>query len=169
MGRRLWWAAPVVILGLVVTANTAGATAPKHKGKRPAHHATSISVSAAGRQYLALVGPVNTVQDGFVDKAHSWGNSTTDAQAEADATPLITAFQKLDTGLVDDSWPPSARSDVKSLTSADGSVIGDLQSLAGIDILSASSWLQTFTRDEQAVGVAVSEVRHDLNLPPATS
>ena len=62
---------PFIVAGLVlVAAGPAGATSQKHKGhKKPTHHTTAISESAAGKQYLALVAPVNTVQAVFIVKA----------------------------------------------------------------------------------------------------
>jgi len=138
-------------------------------GRRRLRRRDDPEAQVPSQQYLALVGPVNAAQTVFSQAAKGWTNSTTDAQAESAAVPLIAAFEKLDNGLIDDSWPSADKSDVRALASADGSVIGDLQGLANVNLLSGSGWTTTFARDEQAVGVAVTEVRHDLGLPPAQS
>ena len=131
--------------------------------------AKAISKKAAGRQYQALVNPANAAGNRFGVEANKWTNSTTNAQAEADAKPVIAAFNKLDRGLIDDRWPAGARADVKSLVTGIAPVIGDLQSLSTISLLSASTWVTTFDRDVNGLKTAVAFVRHDLGLPRAKS
>ena len=129
--------------------------------------AKAISKRAAGKQYQALVNPANAATDKFGAEAAKWNNATTSAQFVAAAKPVIASFNKLDTGLIDDRWPSSARADVKSLVTSIAPVIGDLQSLSTVTLQSAPMWVTSFERDVNGVKSAVAYVRHDLGLPPA--
>jgi len=113
-----------------------------------------------------LVNPVNAAISAFGTKANGWSNSTTSAQAEADAQPLISALQNLQNGLLHDQWPAAAGSDVKAVVQAIAPVIGDLEGLASVNLLNASSWQTTFQRDASSVETAANIVRSDLGLPP---
>jgi hypothetical protein len=130
---------------------------------------TEITAARAGSAYLAAVAPVNAVDDTFVAQAHQWTASTTNAQAESDAQPVITALQNLDTVLTNDQWPSNAAADVHTLVGDVGALIGDLQGLSSISLLDASSWQATYQRDASLLTTAVSLVRHDLGLPAASS
>jgi hypothetical protein len=129
---------------------------------------TTISTSAAGSAYLTAVAPANTAISTFTAKADAWTNNTTDAVAEADAQPLIAAFQKFDTTLTNAQWPAGATADVHTLIGDVGALVGDLQGLSTFNALNASSWEATLERDLASMSTAVALVRHDLGLPPAT-
>jgi hypothetical protein len=124
-------------------------------------------IEKAAKQYQALANPANAATDKFAAQASKWNDSTTNAQFIAAAKPVIAAFNKFDTGLIDDRWPPAARSDVKSLVTSIAPVIGDLRSLSTVNALSAATWVNTFERDVNGVKASVAYVRHDLGLPPA--
>jgi hypothetical protein len=150
--------ASTLALGGVALAS-AGPAAAKAK----AHH----NAVAGGKQYLALIAAPNAAIATFVAKAGKWGNSTTNTQAEAAAKPVINALRTFNRSMVNDRWPAGARTDIKGVVTADAPVIGDLQSLATVNLLSASSWTATFERDASGLGAAVAFVRHDLGLPAA--
>lgn len=156
----------VLALLMVGTFVTPALASTKHKVK-PKHPSSTITVKAAGRQYLALVNPVNTTIATFVSQANGWSDSTTDAQAEADAQPVIKDLQNLQTGLLRDRWPSVARNDIKALVQSIAPLVGDLEGLASLNLLSASSWETTFERDASSTGTAANIVRSDLGLPPA--
>jgi hypothetical protein len=130
--------------------------------------APTITVKTAGQQYVNLVNPVNAAISAFRTKANGWSNSTTSAQAEADAQPLISALQNLQNGLLHDQWPAAAGTDVKAVVQAIAPVTGDLEGLASVNLLNASSWSTTFQRDEASMGTAANVVRSDLGLPSAS-
>jgi hypothetical protein len=128
-----------------------------------------ISKKAASTQYLRLVGPTKSAASKFSSEASAWTSSTTDSQAEADAKPFIAAITKLDSGLTHDRWPNSAKADVKSLVSADATVIGDLRSLSTLQPSAAASFVTTFDRDAKTLSTSATALRHDVGLPPAKS
>ena len=127
---------------------------------------TTISTAAAGSAYLADAAPANAVLTTFGAKAAAWTNNTTSAQAEADAQPAITALQTLDTALTNAQWPSAATADVHTLIGDVGALIGDLQGLSTVNLLSGSSFVANLKRDLASLGTAVALVRHDLGLLP---
>jgi hypothetical protein len=131
--------------------------------------AQGISKKAAAKQYLALVNPTNAALVTFGAEAKQWVDSTPDAEAEADAKPVIASFMKLEAGLIDDRWPSGSRADVKAMVKSIAPVTGDLQSLATLNLLNASTWINTFERDVNGVKTSVAFVRHDLGLPATKS
>jgi hypothetical protein len=128
--------------------------------------AAAISQKAAARQYLTIVAPVNAAADKFNSQANEWSNSTTNAQAEADAKPLISAVLKLNSKLHNDRWPTSSRSAINALVSADAALIKALRSLSSVNQVNASSLISTFHRDQGDLGSAATMVRRDLGLRP---
>jgi hypothetical protein len=125
-------------------------------------------VANAGAQYLAAVAPVNSAISSFSSAENNWTSSTTGAQAESDAQPLIASLKTLDTTLTDAQWPAAATSDVHTLIGNLGSVIGDLRSLTNVNVLDISSFSTTYERDLQTLATSVALVRHDLGLPAST-
>jgi hypothetical protein len=129
---------------------------------------TTISSAAAGAAYLAAVALANAALTTFSNTANSWTSSTTNAEAEADAQPAITALQALNTTLTNDQWPADAVADVHTLIGDTSAVSGDLQGLSSVNLLDASGWTATLQRDLASTKSAVALVRHDLGLPAAT-
>jgi hypothetical protein len=74
----------------------------------------TISAAAAGSAYLTDVAPANAALTTFGTKVSAWTDSTTNAQAEADAQPAITALRTLDTALTNAQWPASATAEPDS-------------------------------------------------------
>jgi hypothetical protein len=129
---------------------------------------TTPNLHELRQTYLRLVKPANEALDAFQKKAAQWDkNNTTPAQAARDAAPLIAASQKLDNALLRVDWPPSTEADMKALVRAHGAVIGDLQGLGSLDLLSKGSWTNQFLQDYGKMQAAVSIVRADLGLPPS--
>jgi len=135
----------------------------------PASTTGTISTAAAGSAYLADVAPANAALTTFGARAEAWTDSTTNAQAEADAQPAIAALQTLDTALTNAQWPASSTTDVHTLIGDIGAPTGDLRGLSTISLLSDSSWLATLKRDLASLSTAVALVRHDLGLPAAAA
>jgi hypothetical protein len=125
----------------------------------------SISTKAAGNQYLKDVAPTNLALGKFFAEASKWTNSTTDAQAEKDATPAVAALHKLQNTLLTQSWPKKAKSDVRTLYSAISPLEADLLTLGGISMNSVESWESKFNPDVTTMTSDVNFVRHDLGLP----
>jgi hypothetical protein len=132
--------------------------------------ATAISKKGAAKQYLALVAPVNAAAGKLIKQINGWTDSTTHAKAETDAKPVIAVALKFDNELTTDSWPASAKSDVKALNKAVAPLVADLRALKS-DNLQNPSVLTTFERGLNALGAAATAVRYDLGLPstPATT
>jgi hypothetical protein len=149
--------------GLSLPPTTSTTTAPQ------VSTSTSVSTAPAGTAYLADIAPVNAAIAAFGPKASAWSSSTTNAQAVADARPLVTALQTLKTTLTDGSWPATATTDMHMLVGNIGALIGDLQGLSTVNLLDASGFRVTVQRDGLAEKTASGLVRHDLGLPPQSS
>jgi hypothetical protein len=158
MKRTTTIVALVSVLSLCASAS-AGATSS---------HAKAISKKAAGKQYLRLFGPTGSAASTFGAEAGAWTSSTTDAQAEADAKPLITALETLNRAVLKDRWPAGARSDAKTVVRSDKPLIRDLQSLSNLDRSSISSYVATFDSHANAFGMAATNLQQDLGLSTAT-
>jgi hypothetical protein len=134
----------------------------------PSASSGTLSVAAAGTAYLADVAPANTAVAALATQANGWTSSTTDAEAEADAQPTISAPNALETQLEGTNWPTVAKGDVETLTTDVGQLNASLETLSTLNFLDEGTWLQSFTSAANALGVAAGEVRHDLGLPPAS-
>lgn len=131
---------------------------------------TSLSTttkSQAASAYLAAVAPANSAANAFNAEVKTWTNSTTNAQAEADAQPVIAAFQAVQPKLlaIAASYPPAAV-DLKAEVNAYAPLLGDLTSLGSVNLLNASSWVQQTDSDIAKASAAANIVRSDLGLPP---
>jgi hypothetical protein len=140
----------LTVAALFLTTSTAGA---------------SISVKAAGNQYLKDVAPANIALGKFGKEASKWTSQTTDAQAEKEASPSITALRQLQNALLAQSWPTKAKGDVRTLIKIISPLEADLVSLGGLTVLGISSWESKFASDATNLGLDVNYVRHDLGLP----
>jgi hypothetical protein len=128
---------------------------------------TTSSVKADAGIYVAAAAKANAAAASFGTAADAWPASETGAQAEAAAGPLISAMKAFVTSLTDGAWPADATTDVHTLVSAAGAVIGDLDGLDAVTSL--SGWVQQLAHDEGSLGTDADLVRHDLGLPPATA
>ena len=137
------------------------------KAASPTASATPVSAKAAVGMYGAY-GTKLLKALGAVGKALvAWPASETGPQAEKAAQPLIAALTACRTALTDYAWPSDATSDVHALTSAIGSMTGDLESIPSGGPFSSPSWGAKLSRDEKTVGAAFSLVGHDLGLKAA--
>jgi hypothetical protein len=171
MKRALVGAGLLLVLGCAGCSSTPSSTASTAvKTTIPATTTSgTMSVAQAGANYLGAIGPTNAAAVKFVTAVHGWTSNTSNAQAEADAQPYISASKALDTVLTNDQWPANATADIHTLIGGDAAIEGDLASLSSFDLLNSSSWRATFNRDVATVSSAVGLVRHDLGLPPAQS
>ena len=166
--RTYWGVGPIALASLAVAACSSTSSSPMTTAKPPASTTTTISIAAAGRAYLTAVVPANAALDTFSTSAGQWTGATTNAEAEADAQPSITALQELNTTLTNGQWPSSSVPDVHTLIGDIAALAGDLQGLSTLNLLDSSAWTATFQRDASSLASAVALVRHDLGLPPAT-
>ena len=134
----------------------------------PSASSGTLSVAAAGTAYLADVAPANTAIGALATQADGWTSSPTDAEAEADAQPAISALSTLETQLEGTNWPTVAKTDVETLTTDAGQLNASLETLSTLNFLDEGTWMQSFTSAANAVNVAAGEVRHDLGLPAAS-
>ena len=139
----------IVSLSFTLASSTAGA---------------SISVKAAGKQFLKDVAPLNATFAKFEPEASKWNNSTTEKQAEKDATPAIWAMRKFQANLLTQSWPKKARPDVRTLYSGFSPLEADLEVLAQFSTLNVGNWETKFATDFTTLSSDDNFVRHDLGL-----
>lgn len=161
----------VVLSGLAIAlaACSSGPSATSTTTSPTASTSTTISTATAASAYLADVAPANAALTAFSGATSRWNSSTTNAQGEMDAQPVIAALQNLDTALTSYQWPTDAVADVHTMIGDNGALIGDLQSIANLTLVNDSGWLSTLQRDAAADHSAVNLVRHDLGLPPQTT
>lgn len=160
-------------LGLLVAGCGGAPSTGPPRGKATPQPSSSpasgtLSVNAAAAAYLADVAPTNVAITAFQTASSSWTTSTTDAQAEATAQPLISALSTLETKLETTDWPATAQADVKTMTTDVAALNASLETLSTLNFLDEGTWLQGYTTAAGALGVAVGEVRHDLGLPPGS-
>jgi hypothetical protein len=125
-------------------------------------------VAAAATAYVADVAPANIAVALLAVRADAWTSSTTDAEAEADAQPTISALEALETQLEGTNWPTVAKADVETLTTDEGQLNASLETLSTLNFLDEGTWVQAYTSAANAVNVADGEVRNDLGLPPTS-
>lgn len=125
----------------------------------------SISLKAAGKQYLKDVAPTNAALAKFNAESSKWTNSTTDAQAEKEAAPVITALRKLQDALLVQSWPSKAKGDVRTFNRAISPIEADLLALSTLTVLGGDNWVSKYTSNGSDLALDVNYVRHDLGLP----
>lgn len=173
-GAALLLAGPVMLAvagcgGATSTGPTGGKATPQPSSTPTP---STLSVKEAASAYVADIGPTDTALPAFKTQMAAWNSSTTDAQAEADAQPLITAINiletKLETKLETTNWPSSAKADVETMTTDLGQFNASLEGLSTFNFLDDGTWVQGFTSANNALIVAVGEVHHDLGLPPAS-
>jgi hypothetical protein len=158
MNRLLVATGVSIALAVALIASPAGATKHQRHKKAPA----GISVSAAGKQYLADVAPVNAATD---TAKSAFDAATTAPQLAAAAAPLVASIETLNSTMLRQQWPSVAKADVKSLVIAAGAELGDLNSLATINDSNASTIETNLSKDIAATGTAANIVRADLGLP----
>ena len=167
----------MALLGLACLTGCGGSSTANSPGvdSVPSVPTTDTSTAAApdlhklAQTYLRIVAPANSVVTTFRKKAADWNDNTTNPQAAKEAAPVIAAFEKADNELLRVDWPPATAVDVKALVTADGALIGDLNALENVDLLSAGNWANQFSQDAGKVSAAVNIVRSDLGLPPSHS
>lgn len=116
---------------------------------------TRTAAATYRARYLADVAPVNATLAALVRR---YGDQ--DALSATEAAPLVAAYRRLQVELLRQTWPPSARRDVRALATIAGWVVGDLAegvSPAGVGRLAA---------DQDQVRATAATVRADLGLPP---
>jgi hypothetical protein len=128
----------------------------------------ALTKAQAARKYLAAIAQGNAVQNAFLEKANKWNDSTTDAEAEKDAQPLISALTDQRTSLLSiaNSYQPAA-ADIKAVINDDASLIGDLENLATLkDPNTGQSLEHQIVSDLNKSSAASAIVRSDLGISP---
>jgi hypothetical protein len=148
--KRVTCTSSLLSLTLLLVSTTAGA---------------SITKKAAGKQYVKDVAPLNVSISKFNSELLKWTNSTTDAQGENDAKPLITSMQDFQNKLLGQSWPSAAKHDVRVLYNAISPLEADLENISDASALNDGTFSSKFNMDSAVVGSDSNIVRHDLGLP----
>jgi hypothetical protein len=158
-------------------AATGGTTTPRAPTTTAAPTTTSTLATAApttsvptaptraqqASKFLAIVGPYNKVVTAL---NHNHSNPTTDAQVTAMFAPLVKASQTFDNKILRAGFTGQAAVDARTMVTADGAVIADLEALT---LESATTQESTVVHDEGIVNGDDNILRSDLGLPPATN
>ncbi len=136
----------------------------------PATTNLSMSKAQAGREYLAIVAPINAAIATFDHQVSALSSSVSVSALTPIVTRLAAALQtsnvKLNT--LATAYPPAA-SALHALTGASSSLVGILQSVSGQTVLSISGWVTHVAQTESEVSNDGNIVRSTLGLPPAQS
>lgn len=174
------WLVGAAVAGAVVLVGCGGSPqpAPEAAAKTPALVVTPTTPAAApaataptvnyGKQYEAIVAPTNTAIDTWSTKIQALPDNATDATIQAIDTPVGKAIGTMNGQLLHITWPGQAETDVRTLTSADGAVLGDLTILGGANALNATADIGQLVKDMQVVSVDANAVRADLGLPASS-
>ena len=123
-------------------------------------------MAALGKQYLALVAPLNAALNTFTAKVNALPTVATVGDLNALAAPLVPALTTFDAALQRLPFPPPMSTDVSALIAADTAAVGDLDRAGSVAGAKVSTWLQQFSTDSRRFSAAASAVRADLGLPP---
>jgi hypothetical protein len=127
-----------------------------------------LSRAQAGTDYLNDIAPVHSAAAAFATAATMWTLTTTNAEASADAAPLITAEENFDAALSSTAWPANATADVQTLITENKVIIADLTELSTITRAAVAGWELKIGTDTDVDAADSNLVRSDLGLPQAT-
>lgn len=122
----------------------------------------SVDLAAA---YLAAVAPANRTVDVFNAKIDGLNTA---AEASAAVAPVVASFSAVEQKLARLPWTGQAATDARAVIGASAALRASLQSAAEADVFSASTLRAAFNRDAAQFGAAVTVLRADLGLPPAS-
>ncbi|MFZ0171464.1 MAG: hypothetical protein WAL04_07255 [Acidimicrobiales bacterium] len=130
---------------------------------------TTSPAKSAAAVYVAAATKVDAALNTFDSSVDNWPSSETGARAQPSAQRAIDALKAFMASLENYEWPLGASSDILTLISAAGTLVGDLEGLAYVKLISSSSWASEFSNDVQSVSLDSNIVRHDLGLRSASS
>ena len=164
------WLAALALMAVAAAAcSTNSPTAsPTTIAPRSTTTTAAMTRAAAAARYLAIVKPYNAALIRFRDQANAWSASLTNAQAVAEAQPVIAETTTTDNQLLAlAQLYPLAAPDIKAEVAASSAASGDLGGLATLNLLDASSWQSQVSHDASVMAGAAATVRSDLGLPAA--
>lgn len=171
--RKTTLAALLAAVALLAGCSKAGTST----STKPSISAAAVNQSAApavtptadyGRNYLQAVAPVNAAIDKMTTALGALPASATGADVAKDTDPAADAIDAANERLLRTTWPAADVGDVKALVGATATVAADLRSVDGQNALSIADWGTRLAADSGKMAAAVSIVRADLGLPPAS-
>lgn len=157
-------AAGVVLVGCGSSGNTAASSPPPVTTS--ATQPSAVPAVNYGKQYLALVAPVNTALDTLVAKVNKLvGQTVPTSTLVDDAQPTYASLSAFDSAVLRAQWPANATDDIKSLVKADAPLEAALTDDAPV----GQAWVSQFTATDTAAAAASNIVRADLGLAAPTS
>jgi hypothetical protein len=133
----------------------------------PISHPVMTKVQAT-RFYVSAAKPANAALKTLVSEAGTWTASTTVAQAEAEAKPVIDAVIAFEPKLSTLAFSyPAAKADLVAEVDASGTIQSDIASLSTVNFQNAAAWTQKFLSDVATLNAANNAVRKELGRPPA--
>jgi hypothetical protein len=128
----------------------------------------SVGLKTAADRFKKDLTPVRSALLSFGTAASGWTDATTDAQAEADAQPLLNSLYTFQTKLERQQWPGSATWDIRCLVVQAGPLEGLLLGLATVSAAGTGTWLQGLAIDLAGLVTSTSLVRADLHISAAS-
>jgi serine/threonine-protein kinase len=128
--------------------------------------AATMTKAQAAAAYDAAVAPVNSAQVALVNNANSWNASTTGAQAQSQAQPLLAAIEAVQSQLltIAATYAPAA-ADLRADADAAAQIRRDVLGLARLNTgITVATWRQQYDADIARLIAASNTVRSDLGL-----
>lgn len=159
-------AVAALLVAATACGGSSGVAAERPAPSQPASQAPAPSPSVdLAAAYLAAVAPANRTVDVFNAKIDGLNTA---AEASAAAAPVIASFSAVEQKLARLPWTGQAATDARAVIGASAALRASLQSAAEADVFSASTLRAAFNRDAAQFGAAVTVLRADLGLPPAS-
>ncbi len=156
----------VVVVALTLAASSVAAAASNHSATR--HEAKALSKSAAAKRYLALANPLNFSASVFGGELSQANATTTAAEVEVAAAPLIARLKAMKKGLLTERWPAPVDLESKSLAQFVGKLEADISQLGSLALRNAqdvSAWGKRYFTDAFDAATLTTFIRRNLGLP----
>lgn len=145
-----------------------GSTAPSSLSGAQ-HSASTGPAVNYGQQYLDAVKSLNATLATMATQMKAAPASATGPEVAKVTAPAARALRDTAQRLLGLSWPESVQPDIKSLATAQLAMATVLDAVATQNASSVAGWIRQLGVEGENVAAAVSAVRKDLGLPPATN
>lgn len=161
----------VAAAGLLLVAGCSNASSGTAAPGSPGGAQHSVSTGRAvdyGQQYLDAVKSLNAILATMATQMKAAPASATGPEVAKVTAPGARALRDTAQRLSGLSWPESVQPDIKTLATAQLAMATVLDTVATQNASSVAGWIKQLGVESENVAAAVSAVRMDLGLPPAT-
>lgn len=165
----------VAISGIGLAACSSGSASPPVTVQRTtttetaAPTTTTLSTAQYAAKYLAIVNPANAAVSTMDTQIQALPSSATAAQISPIVAPAAAAMNTAISQLSAVQWPGQTETDMRTLITDEGPVVGDLTALESVNGLTVSSVVAKLSEDAGTAKSAADIVHSDLGLPQSSS